>query len=196
MVTNSILLNDGQIHQTSNIYWFWWLNSEIRGFILCKLAVICFHAIYIISLLVLLTNFVRLLSVEWIAEVGTALVLPGLPHGCMAMAVPYDMGHCWTLTSASRMKRANYCIAVVHACTWSKPGCNQLFLYIENGWWLQKQLSLEGSRVLIGEKTKMSDKSTQILETSDGGGGGKGRLQEELDREKSLCLKTGKNPTR
>lgn len=99
---------------------------------MCQLAVISFHAIYITSLLVLLTNFVRLLLVEWIAEVGTALVLPGLPHVCMVVPVPYNVGHCWPLTSANRMKRANYCIAVVHPCTWSKSGCNQLFWYIEN----------------------------------------------------------------
>lgn len=188
MVTNSIFWMVVKSTRTSNIYWFWWLSSEIREFILCKWVVICFYAVYIILLLVLLTNVVRLLLVEWIAEVGTALVLPELTHGCMAMAVPYDVGHCWPLTSANRMKRANYSIAVVHPCTWSKPGCNQLFWYIKNGWWLQKQPSLEGSRVLIREKNKMSDKSTQILEASDGGVGGRGRLEEEWDRDKQTIL--------
>jgi len=66
-----------------------------------------------------------------IAEVGTALVLPGLPHGYMAMTVPYDVGDLCPLTSANRMKKANYRIAVVHSCTWSKPGCNKHFWYIE-----------------------------------------------------------------
>lgn len=123
-----------------------------KGLILCKLAVICLHSTYITSLLVLLTNFIRLLLMEWIAEVGPALALPGLPHVCMVMASPYDVGNCWTLSSADRMKRTDYRIVVLHPCIWNKPGCNQRFRYIENGWWLQNQPSLEISRVLIGKK--------------------------------------------
>lgn len=41
----------------------------------------------------------------------------------------------------------------------------------------------------------MLDKSTQILEASDGGVGSKRKLEEEQDGDKPLCFKPGKNPT-
>lgn len=69
------------------------------------------------------------LSVERIAEVGTALVSPKSPHRFKAMPMPYSVGHCQPLTSANGMKRTNYCIAVVHPCIWLKPRCDQLFFF-------------------------------------------------------------------
>lgn len=68
------------------------------------------------------------LSVERIAEVGTALVSPKSPHRFKAMPMPYSVGHCQPLTSANGMKRTN-CIAVVHPCIWLKPRCDQLFFF-------------------------------------------------------------------
>lgn len=148
VVTNGILLNYGQIPQMSNGHLNGWVWGE--GGLFCTMWLWFIAMQYISNCFwcfkptVLGYN----LSVERIAEVGTALVSPKSPHRFKAMPMPYSVGHCQPLTSANGMKRTN-CIAVVHPCIWLKPRCDQLFffLYIESIWWLQKKPSLGVSRI-------------------------------------------------
>lgn len=130
VVTNGILLNYGQIPQMSNGHLNGWVWGEGGLFCTMWLWFIAMQYISICFLCFKPTVLGYNLSVECITKVGTALVSPRSPHGFKAIPMPHGVGHFQPLTSANgMMKRTNYCIAVVHPCTWHKPRCNQLFFF-------------------------------------------------------------------